>query len=89
MEMKHWIIMIVVGLVAGWLAGQVVKGRGLGLVGDIVVGILGALLMGWVLPQLLHVSLPAIGSDIITLIIYSAIGAIILLLLVGLVRKRV
>jgi uncharacterized membrane protein YeaQ/YmgE (transglycosylase-associated protein family) len=87
MEMESLLIMIVVGLVAGWLAGQVVKGRGLGLVGDIVVGILGSFIAAWLLPKL-GVALPPIGSPMITLILYSAIGAIILLLVVGLVRRR-
>jgi uncharacterized membrane protein YeaQ/YmgE (transglycosylase-associated protein family) len=87
MDIQSLLIMIVVGLVAGWLAGQVVKGRGLGLVGDIVVGILGSFVAAWLLPKL-GVTLPPIGSPMITLILYSAIGAIILLLVVGLVKKR-
>lgn len=87
--MQHWLIMIVVGLVAGWLAGQVVKGRGLGLVGDIVVGILGAIITGYLLPVLFHVSLPVIGDGgILNSIVWSAVGAIILLLIVGMVRRR-
>jgi uncharacterized membrane protein YeaQ/YmgE (transglycosylase-associated protein family) len=87
MDMQSLLIMIVVGLVAGWLAGQVVKGRGLGLVGDIVVGILGSFIAAWLLPRL-GVGLPLIGSPMISQILYSAIGAIILLLVVGLVAKR-
>jgi uncharacterized membrane protein YeaQ/YmgE (transglycosylase-associated protein family) len=87
-DMKSLIIMIVVGLVAGWLAGQILKGRGLGLVGDIVVGILGSLLMAWVVPQLFHVSLPVIGGELVNTIVWATIGAIILLLIVGMVRKR-
>ena len=87
MDMQSLLIMIVVGLVAGWLAGQVVKGRGLGLVGDIVVGILGSFVAAWLLPKL-GVALPLIGSPMVSLILYSAIGAIILLLVVGLFRRR-
>lgn len=87
MDMQHLLIMIVVGLVAGWLAGQVVKGRGLGLVGDIVVGILGAFLISWLLPRL-GVAMPAIGNGMVSSIVYSALGAIILLLIVGLVKRR-
>jgi len=87
MDIQAIIIMIVVGLIAGWLAGQVVKGRGLGPVGDIIVGILGAFVAAWLLPRL-GVAMPPIGSAIVTQIIYSAIGAIILLLVVGLVKRR-
>ena len=87
MDIQSLLVMIVVGLVAGWLAGQVIKGRGLGLVGDIVVGILGSFIAAWLLPRL-GVGLPLIGSVIVSQIIYSAIGAIILLLIVGLVAKR-
>ena len=63
MDIQALIIMIVVGLVAGWLAGQIVKGRGLGLIGDIVVGILGSFIAAWLLPRL-GVALPLIGSAI-------------------------
>lgn len=87
MEMQHLLVMILVGAVAGWLAGQVVKGRGLGLIGDIVVGILGSFVATWLLPKV-GVYPPAIGSGIVNSIIWSAIGAIILLLVVGLVAKR-
>ena len=87
MDIQALLIMIVVGLVAGWLAGQVVKGRGLGPVGDIVVGILGAFIAAWLLPKV-GVTYPAIGSPIVSQIIYSALGAIILLLVVGLFRRR-
>jgi uncharacterized membrane protein YeaQ/YmgE (transglycosylase-associated protein family) len=48
---KH-IIWLIVGAIAGWLAGMVVKGGGYGLIGDIVVGIVGALIAGWLLPQI-------------------------------------
>jgi uncharacterized membrane protein YeaQ/YmgE (transglycosylase-associated protein family) len=77
------IIWLVVGAVAGWLAGQIVKGHGFGLVGNIVVGIIGAILAGWLLPQLgLY-----IGGDIIGSIINALIGAVILLFLIGLFKR--
>jgi uncharacterized membrane protein YeaQ/YmgE (transglycosylase-associated protein family) len=77
------IIWLVVGAVAGWLAGQIVKGHGFGLVGNIVVGIIGAILAGWLLPQLgLY-----IGGDIIGAIINALIGAVILLFLIGLFKR--
>ena len=76
------LIILLVGLIAGWLAGQLVTGYGFGLVGDIAIGIVGALLGTWLLPQLgIH-----IGSGLGSAIIVATIGAVILLLLVGLLR---
>jgi uncharacterized membrane protein YeaQ/YmgE (transglycosylase-associated protein family) len=76
------IVILFVGLVAGWLAGKIVRGTGFGLIGDIVVGIAGAFISSWLFPKLgIH-----IGSGLISEIIYSAIGAIVLLLIVRLVR---
>jgi uncharacterized membrane protein YeaQ/YmgE (transglycosylase-associated protein family) len=76
------IVIIVVGLVAGWLAGKIVRGTGFGLIGDILVGIAGALIASLLFPKLgIH-----IGTGWVSEIIYSTIGAIILLLIVRLVR---
>jgi len=76
------IIILFVGLVAGWLAGRVVRGAGFGLVGDILVGIAGAFLASFLFPKLgIH-----LGAGLIAEIISSAVGAIILLLLVRLLR---
>ena len=76
------IVILFVGLVAGWLAGKVVRGTGFGIIGDILVGIAGALIAAWLFPRLgIH-----LGSGLVSEIIYSAIGAIILLLIVRLVR---
>jgi len=76
------LVILFVGLVAGWLAGQVVQGTGLGIVGDIVVGIVGAFIGSWLLPQL-HI---ALGEGIVAAIINATVGAIILLLIIKLVR---
>lgn len=77
------LVILFVGLVAGWLAGQIVRGTGFGIIGDILVGIAGAFIASLLFPRLgLH-----IGSGLISEIIYSAIGAIILLLVVRLVRN--
>jgi uncharacterized membrane protein YeaQ/YmgE (transglycosylase-associated protein family) len=78
------IIYLIVGAIAGWLAGVVVKGGGFGLIGDIIVGIVGGLLAGWLSAHVLNIS---IGSGIIGQIITSAIGAIILLLIIRLVKR--
>jgi uncharacterized membrane protein YeaQ/YmgE (transglycosylase-associated protein family) len=76
------IIILFVGLVAGWLAGKIVRGTGFGIIGDILVGIAGALVASLLFPKLgIH-----LGSGLVSEIIYSAIGAIILLLIVRLVR---
>src|ERR1700722_14070303 len=77
------LVTLFVGLVAGWLAGKVVRGTGFGIIGDIIVGILGAFIAGWLFPRLgFH-----IGGGIVSEIIYSAIGAILLLLIVRLIRS--
>jgi uncharacterized membrane protein YeaQ/YmgE (transglycosylase-associated protein family) len=77
------IIFLLIGAVAGWLAGLVVRGYGFGLIGNIVVGIVGAVIAGWLFPRL-GIGLPAgtIGE-----IISAAIGAVILLVIIGLVRR--
>jgi uncharacterized membrane protein YeaQ/YmgE (transglycosylase-associated protein family) len=75
------IAIIIVGVVAGWLAGQVVRGGGFGLIGDLVVGIIGAFIGDWLLPQLgIH-----LGVGMVAQIIDAAIGAIILLIIIRLV----
>ena len=83
MGIEGWIIFIVVGVVAGWLAGQVVRGGGFGLVGDLVVGVVGALIAGWLFPRI-GLSL---GGGILGAIISAAIGAIILLVIVRLIKR--
>jgi len=83
MDVQALIIWLVVGAIAGWLAGMVVKGSGYGLIGDIVVGILGGLIAGWLLPQVGIV----IGSGIIAAIIDAFVGAVILLIALRLVKR--
>jgi uncharacterized membrane protein YeaQ/YmgE (transglycosylase-associated protein family) len=76
------IVILFVGLVAGWLAGKVVRGSGFGIIGDVVIGIAGAFIATFLFPKLgIH-----LGLGLVSQIIYSAIGAIILLLVVRLVR---
>jgi uncharacterized membrane protein YeaQ/YmgE (transglycosylase-associated protein family) len=78
------LIMLLVGLVAGWLAGQLVAGGGFGLIPDIAIGIVGALIGTWLLPLLgVH-----IGSGVVSAIIVATTGAVILLLIVGLFTRR-
>jgi uncharacterized membrane protein YeaQ/YmgE (transglycosylase-associated protein family) len=85
MTLESILIWLVVGLVAGLLAGVIVKGYGFGLVGNIVIGIVGAFLAGWLLPTL-GVGF-TLGNALLTSIAYATIGAVVLLLLIGLVRR--
>lgn len=80
------IIFLIVGAVAGWLAGLIVRGAGYGLIGDIVIGIVGAFIAGWLLPRLgiaIHIVNP-----LVTDIVDATIGAVILLLIIRLIRRR-
>ena len=83
MDVEVLIIWLIVGAIAGWLAGMVVKGGGYGLIGDIVVGIVGGLIAGWLLPQVEIV----IGTGIVAAIIDAFIGAVILLLAIRLFQR--
>ena len=85
MTTESLVIFIVVGVVAGFLAGVVVRGYGLGLVGNLVVGVVGAFLAGWLLPRV-GVAFSVV-NPLVTSIVYATIGAVVLLLLIGLVRR--
>jgi uncharacterized membrane protein YeaQ/YmgE (transglycosylase-associated protein family) len=74
------IVIIIVGIVAGWLAGQIVRGGGFGLIGDLIVGIIGAFIGDWLSPRLnIH-----LGVGTVALIINATIGAIALLIIIRL-----
>ncbi len=73
---------LIIGVVAGWLAGQIVKGGGFGLLGDLIVGVIGALLGGFLLGHLGVFPGGLIGS-----IITATIGAIVLLFLLRLIKR--
>jgi uncharacterized membrane protein YeaQ/YmgE (transglycosylase-associated protein family) len=83
MTIESIIIWLVIGGIAGWLAGLIVKGYGLGLVGNIVVGIVGAFIAGWLLPRIGFV----IIGGFMAAIINAVIGAVILLLVIGFFKK--
>jgi uncharacterized membrane protein YeaQ/YmgE (transglycosylase-associated protein family) len=75
------LVILVVGIIAGWLAGRVTRGGGFGLIGDLIVGLIGAFIGDWLLPQLgIH-----LGVGIVALIVNAFIGAVILLFLLRLV----
>lgn len=85
MDTHGIIIWLIIGGVAGWLAGLVVRGGGFGILGDIVVGIIGSVIFGW----LFGASGYAMGSGVIGSIISAAIGAIILIFILRLVTRTV
>ena len=79
--MRH--LLFLLNSVLGWLAGLVVRGYGFGLIGNIVVGIIGALIAGFLFPRLgIGLPLGMIGE-----ILSAAIGAVILLVIIGLIRR--
>jgi uncharacterized membrane protein YeaQ/YmgE (transglycosylase-associated protein family) len=75
------LVILVVGIVAGWLAGRVMAGGGFGLIGDLIVGLIGAFIGDWLLPRLgIH-----LGTGLLELILNAFIGAVVLLLILRLV----
>jgi uncharacterized membrane protein YeaQ/YmgE (transglycosylase-associated protein family) len=78
---------IVVGLIAGWLASQVMRGGGYGLIGDIVVGIVGAVIGGFLASTLFHMS-DAVNGINVTSILVAFIGAVILIAILRAVSGR-
>ena len=82
--MEHGIIAwLIIGVVAGWLAGKIVEGAGFGLIVDIIVGIVGAFIGGW-LAGVLGIN---IGGGLISSIIVAVIGAVVLLVVLGLIKR--
>jgi uncharacterized membrane protein YeaQ/YmgE (transglycosylase-associated protein family) len=75
------LVVLLVGIAAGWLAGLVVRGGGFGLIGDLIIGVIGAFIGDWLLPRLnIH-----LGTGIVARIVNATIGAIVLLLIVRLI----
>jgi uncharacterized membrane protein YeaQ/YmgE (transglycosylase-associated protein family) len=79
---EHLIWIIAVGLVTGWLAGLIMKGRGFGVLGDIVVGILGAMVGSWLFSSL-GIAVAGTGG----VLLMALIGAIVLLGLISVVKR--
>jgi len=80
------IVILVVGLIAGWLAGKILRGSGFGIIGDIVIGIAGAFIGSW-LWGVLH--LPVIANFWVSAIVIATVGAVVLVFVVGLIRRVV
>jgi uncharacterized membrane protein YeaQ/YmgE (transglycosylase-associated protein family) len=78
------LVILLVGLVAGWLAGHLVRGTGFGLIPDIAIGIVGALIGDWLFPQLgFH-----LASGMIARVLMASTGAILLLVVLKVLRRR-
>jgi uncharacterized membrane protein YeaQ/YmgE (transglycosylase-associated protein family) len=82
MNTESLILFLVIGLVAGWLAGQVLKGKGFGLIGDLIVGVIGAFLGGWLF-TLLGISVGGILGSLIT----AFVGAVVFLYLLRIIKR--
>lgn len=82
MDVTSLIIFLAIGGLAGWIAGKLIKGGSLNLVGNIVVGVIGAVIGGWVFKQL-GISVNGLIGSIIT----AVVGATILLFGVSLIKK--
>lgn len=78
---------LIVGAVAGWLAGLFMKGSGFGLLGNIIIGIIGGIVGGWLLTSVLKVSIST-GSATVNYIVTALIGAVVLLFIAGLFRRK-
>jgi uncharacterized membrane protein YeaQ/YmgE (transglycosylase-associated protein family) len=84
MSGESLLVVLLVGLVAGWLAGLIVRGWGFGLIGNIGIGVIGALIGFWLLPKLGI----RIGAGLGAAIAAATIGALILLVLLGLISRQ-
>ena len=82
MTVSYLIWFLLIGLIAGWLAGQVMKGGGFGIVGDMIIGVIGAFLGGWLF-SLMGIS----AGGTIGAIITAFVGAIVLILLLRLIKR--
>ena len=78
---------IVVGLIAGWVAGLVVKGGGYGCVGDIIVGVIGGLLGGWIASSFFHMGDAMSGINLESILV-AFVGAVILVIILRVVSGR-
>ncbi|MEM8863451.1 MAG: GlsB/YeaQ/YmgE family stress response membrane protein, partial [Chloroflexota bacterium] len=83
-EIMNFVAWIVFGGVAGWLAGQIMKGGGFGLIGNVIVGIIGSFVGGFLFSNVL--GLGAVGFNLMGLLA-AVVGAVILLLIVGIIRR--
>jgi uncharacterized membrane protein YeaQ/YmgE (transglycosylase-associated protein family) len=79
----NWVWFIIIGLLAGFLAGAVVKGHGFGMIGNLIVGVIGALLGG-----VIFMMLGIVATNLIGELICAFIGAVVLLLIINFIKKK-
>lgn len=84
MTLEQTAVFLLIGAIAGWLAGLIMKGGGFGVLGNIIVGVIGAVLGGWLF-GLLGIS---VGGKWVGPIITATVGAVVLLFVIGLIRKK-
>lgn len=90
MDIVQILIMLAIGAVAGWLAGNIMRGGGFGLIGNIIVGVVGSVI-GRFIGEMLGAGggnvLTIPGPPIVGVLIWATLGAVVLLLIIGLIRK--
>lgn len=79
---EHLILFLVIGIVAGFLAGKIMKGSGFGLIGDLIVGVIGSFIGVWIF-GLLDIS----GGGILALLVAAVVGALLLLFIIRLAKS--
>ncbi len=82
MDLTALMLFLLIGIIAGWLASTLMKGRGLGLVGNLIVGVIGAFLGGFLF-NMLGIS----AGGLVGLLITATVGAVVLLLLIRLIKS--
>ena len=76
---------LIVGVIAGWLAGRVMKGKGFGLIGNIVIGVIGALVGGWLAGAVFNIHNAVSGFNLTTIIV-AFLGAVLVLYIAKLAK---
>lgn len=82
MQGTNLLYFLLIGLAAGWLAGKVMKGSGYGLIGDLIIGVVGAFLGGWIF-GLLHIA----AGGLLGLLVTAFIGAVVLVWLLRMIKR--
>ena len=84
MNIEQLLVFLLIGAVAGWLSGLIMKGGGFGIIGNIIVGVLGAIVGGWLF-GILGIS---VGGKWVGPLVTATVGAVLLLFVVSLIRKK-
>ena len=84
MDPRTILYLVIVGAIAGWLAGQIMRGRSFGLIGNIVIGVIGAVVGGWLF-DMFNIS---VCSGVVSAIVAAVAGAVVVLFIAGFFRKK-